>query len=174
MKSNRPDRVELVAKILRWLMGVTLALVAGYYIWATTQNTAYRYVNAAVLPEQKRILFTAFDHRPEKIVEELGMPAEVVEIRIDEKLMYWNLDLVTFQVHLHKGAVSRMAYYVDDDSIRDDLVSEIVELNGGEKDWTLIRNKSSDSAVEIMVNAKLGRTIEKDDDSIFFYGYVKK
>lgn len=170
MRERKPDRMEPIAKILQWLIGMTVVIVTGFYLWSSSKNTSFQYNNFGLVLEQKSILLDPFQANREQLTEALGLPYRSQALRINETLMYWNFDPVRVQVHVSEDEVIRIGFFTADSEIRSDIIREIYKFSGGSGKW---KEGAEIAGTKKFHSAELRRTIESDSSSVLVYGYLK-
>ena len=171
MRDRKPDRFEPIAKALQWVIGVTVAVIAGFFVWSSSKNTSFQYNNFGLVLEQKGVLLDPFEEDSEGVVKELGMPYRQQSLRVDEVLMYWDFDPVRVQIHFHEDEVARIAFFTSSGDIRENLVKQIIAYTGGTGEW---EEKANPQSGRVLISPSRQRTIEITDASVLLYGYARR
>ncbi len=172
MRARKPDRMDAIAGVLKWMIGIVMATVAVFFVWARIQQERYFVENPLPVDQGNSIVFKSFGLSSQRIIDNLGEPFDVRDLRENEQLIYWNFDPVTLEIHFHKDKALRMAYFCNGDELRKDLTRRIFLLYGDETDWE--ERESADGGQEKRVNVGAQRTLVEDAKGIYLYGYILK
>jgi hypothetical protein len=120
----------------------------------------------------KGIILNYFHMSPDRINNILGDPIAEKDFRENERLLYWEFDPVTLEIHFHKNNPSRIAYATSSTTIRDHVEDQVLQVYGEEKNWKReIRNIDGESKF-IHVNQVAQMTVIKYKGSVMVYNYV--
>jgi hypothetical protein len=162
--------MEPIAKALQWLIGITVVIVAGFYLWSSSKNASFQYNNFGVVLEQKGILLDPFQANRAQLTAALGLPYRSQALRANETLMYWNFDPVRVQVHVSEDEVILIGFFTSSSEIRSDIIREIYKVSGGSGKW---KEGPEIAGTKKIDSAELRRTIEANASSVLVYGYLK-
>lgn len=120
----------------------------------------------------KGIILNYFHMSPDRINNILGDPIAEKDFRENERLLYWEFDPVTLEIHFHKNNPSRIAYATSSTTIRDHVEDQVLQVHGEEKNWKReIRNIDGESKF-VYVNPAAQMTVIKYKRAVMVYNYV--
>lgn len=160
-------------QILKLLLGGTLAfgLVAAFVIPRLELHSS---MQKAFGRNGKSIIHDYFRYNLTQAKSYLGDPNKTEELRIEEKVVYWNYDPVTLQLHFHKNRVLRVAYFTSDSSTLKHLRDELREFYGSDRKWRVKSIEKDGSAETVLINDTRHLSLVETVSGVFVYGYVLK
>jgi hypothetical protein len=122
--------------------------------------------------QNKGIILDYFHMSSDRVSNILGEPYTEKDLREDERLLYWDFDLVTLEIHLYKNNPSRIAYAISSTTIRDHVEDQVLQVYGEKGRWKQeIRNIDGESKF-VYVNKPAQMTVINYQDSVIVYNYL--
>ncbi len=122
----------------------------------------------------KSIIHDYFRSNLKQAKSYLGEPDQIDDLRIEEKVAYWDYDPVQLQLHFHKDRVIRVAYFTDDSSTLEILKNELIHFYESDEGWKIETIQKEGKTEKALINPKRRISLVVGPNGVFVYGYIIK
>lgn len=164
--------MDASAVVLRWMIGTITVVMAFFYVWTRVQTGNYFKSHQIPVDHGESIIYSSFGQSSQQTRARLGDPYEIRDLRENEQLMYWDFDPVILEIHFHNDRALRMAYFTDNNELRQNLARRVISLYGEESEWEVFGPVNGKAGKRVHIGAR--RTMVEKSEALYVYGYILK